>query len=105
MPPRNIIFYRDGVSEGEYAQVTKHEIEQIKGKRGFPWNGLEPVLTVMSFRGVPRDANTRGILATAALHRGWQAVRIRPLSCLSLAVFLKLSVTTHRHHIRFFPKE
>ena len=92
------------MSEGEYAKVTEKEIEQIKGKRGFPWSGLEPVLTVMSFRGVPGDANTRGILATAALHRGWQAVRIRPLLCLSPAVFLKLSVT-HRHHVRFFPKE
>ena len=32
LPPRNIIFYRDGVSDGEYAQVVQHEIPLIKGQ-------------------------------------------------------------------------
>ena len=30
-PPRNIVFYRDGVSEGEFAQVVEKEIPRIKG--------------------------------------------------------------------------
>ncbi|KAI0747992.1 Piwi domain-containing protein [Daedaleopsis nitida] len=30
LPPRNILFYRDGVSEGEYAQVVEQEIPLIK---------------------------------------------------------------------------
>ena len=30
-PPKNIFFYRDGVSEGEFEQVARDEIPLIKG--------------------------------------------------------------------------
>ena len=30
-PPKNIFFYRDGVSEGEFEQVARNEIPLIKG--------------------------------------------------------------------------
>jgi hypothetical protein len=30
--PAHIIFYRDGVSEGQYAQVCRHEIRALKRK-------------------------------------------------------------------------
>ncbi len=31
LPPKNIFFYRDGVSEGEFEQVAQQEIPLIKG--------------------------------------------------------------------------
>ena len=31
LPPQNIFFYRDGVSEGEFEQVAQQEIPMIKG--------------------------------------------------------------------------
>ena len=31
MPPKNIFFYRDGVSEGEFEQVAQQEIPLVKG--------------------------------------------------------------------------
>jgi hypothetical protein len=31
-PPKWIVFFRDGLSEGEYAGVGKEEIEDIKGE-------------------------------------------------------------------------
>ena len=34
LPPRNIFFYRDGVSEGEFEQVAQQEIPLIKGVNG-----------------------------------------------------------------------
>jgi len=30
-PPRRLIFFRDGVSEGEYEQVAQQEIQAING--------------------------------------------------------------------------
>ncbi len=32
LPPKYIIFYRDGVSEGEFSQVAQLEIPLIKGE-------------------------------------------------------------------------
>ena len=34
MPPRRVIFFRDGVSEGEYSTVAAAEIEAIQGTFG-----------------------------------------------------------------------
>jgi eukaryotic translation initiation factor 2C len=34
IPPRRIIFFRDGVSEGEYNTVATAELEAIQGKFG-----------------------------------------------------------------------
>jgi hypothetical protein len=31
-PPKRIIFFRDGLPEGEYAGVSNEEIEDIKGE-------------------------------------------------------------------------
>lgn len=31
-PPKRIVFFRDGLSEGEYAGVGKEEIEDIQGE-------------------------------------------------------------------------
>jgi eukaryotic translation initiation factor 2C len=31
-PPQQIIFYRDGLSEGEFENVARDEVEQIRGK-------------------------------------------------------------------------
>ena len=44
-PPRNIIFYRDGVSEGEFSQVARHEIPLIKGESSRHSGMHHPVLT------------------------------------------------------------
>lgn len=30
--PANVVFFRDGVSEGEYEQVSEGEIDKIKSK-------------------------------------------------------------------------
>ena len=75
------------MSEGEYAQVTEYEIQKIKGKRGFPWNGLEPVFTAMYFRRIRRDENTRGNISTALFRCGWQVVCILSYHWLFLSIF------------------
>lgn len=31
LPPQNIFFYRDGVSQGEFEQVAQQEVPMIKG--------------------------------------------------------------------------
>ena len=31
-PPGRVFFFRDGVSEGEFSTVARHEIEAIEGK-------------------------------------------------------------------------
>ncbi len=31
-PPSSIFFFRDGVSEGEYQTVSKHERDEMQGK-------------------------------------------------------------------------
>lgn len=31
-PPKHLVFYRDGVSEGEFEQVAQNEIPMIKSK-------------------------------------------------------------------------
>lgn len=31
-PPKTIVFYRDGVSEGEFAQVAAREIPMVKSQ-------------------------------------------------------------------------
>ena len=33
LPPQQLIFFRDGVSEGEYEQVAQQEIQAINGPR------------------------------------------------------------------------
>lgn len=36
--PERVIFYRDGVSEGQFDQVARHEIAALKsGCRSFIW--------------------------------------------------------------------
>jgi hypothetical protein len=36
-PPKRIVFFRDGLSEGEYAGVGNEEIEDIKGEQVQWW--------------------------------------------------------------------
>ena len=44
-PPASIFFFRDGVSEGEFQTVSKHERDELQGKillfkHGWHWSHL-----------------------------------------------------------------
>ncbi|KAI8998763.1 Piwi domain-containing protein [Trametes punicea] len=71
-PPKNIIFYRDGVSEGEFAQVAEREIPMIKSafvKSNIPAHLMPKLLFIVVGKRhhvrffpkkSPRDADSSG---------------------------------------------
>lgn len=48
-PPRRLIFYRDGISEGEFDKVAKLEIEEIKEALARVWEMNKEVLQKTPF--------------------------------------------------------
>lgn len=85
-----MIFYRDGVSEGEFAQVVRHEIPRIKGAE----HGTSIVLRCqirysqcgcVQPRGVQRAQDPTDDDPEVTLHRGRQEVwrlLVMPLWCV-----------------------
>lgn len=75
--PKTMVFFRDGVSEGEYEQVSKKEIEEIK----------------RTLKDMPQIGPDGKPLASGA--------KAYSPSALPKITFI---VVGKRHHIRFFPR-
>ena len=57
-PPKKIVFYRDGVSEGEFDKVAEQVIPQIKGARLDTCRCRPPLTSIAEAYkacGIPRD--------------------------------------------------
>ncbi|KAJ6608634.1 Piwi domain-containing protein [Mycena sp. CBHHK59/15] len=81
--PKRIVFYRDGVSEGEFSKVGDHEIADIDGANHL---SLPSNLSLTSTLAAFLDVWQRGKLTA-------------PKPLLTFIIVVK------RHHVRFFPSD
>lgn len=85
--PERIVFYRDGVSEGEYEQVASEEFVQIKSK---------PALFINAAK---LDSDMLNLELSDAVSSFWTENSISsPESKITFIIVGK------RHHVRFFPQ-
>jgi len=77
--PQHIYYFRDGVSEGQYAHVLDQEVRDIK--KALVEEFGAPAANVSNFLSKPSK-----------------------LSLTSKQIKFTVTVCTKRHHIRFFPK-
>ncbi|KAF7793689.1 hypothetical protein EIP86_004805 [Pleurotus ostreatoroseus] len=76
--PKRLIFYRDGVSEGQFAQVLTQELPQLQGRTS---------VTVLS----------RAVFSLPWYPAACRELNIRPN--------ITIIVVGKRHHVRFFPRQ
>src|SRR5882762_4550857 len=74
--PKRILFYRDGVSEGQFKQVLEKEVPLIKGLSGTPLADMYCLLTQRSLEAC-------------------KETKINPT--------ITVIIVGKRHHVRFFP--
>lgn len=74
--PKRIIFYRDGVSEGQFKQVLEKELPLIQGRSGMPFVDVYYLL-----------------------------IRVSSAACKELGITptITIIIVGKRHHVRFFP--
>lgn len=97
-PPKTLVFFRDGVSEGEFDQVAQHEIAEIRGQFfALCSQGLAEAQHVDAFKEI-------GILPTKWPRIVFIVVTKRYAAVSDLSPVCE-TLTVPRHHVRFFAKQ
>ena len=105
-----IVFFRDGVSEGEYARIAQEEIERIRGRSSIA--SLHPLtdspveclenLVAFQPNGEP-DSSGRKAYAPGAIPKVTFIVVGKRYAPSLVILLVPDSLATSSHHVRFFP--